>query len=99
MIDTKVTTLTNPDIIDMYLFWYVNSECKVKIMLLETVCTPIQSVFSQACLNTERSSNWDVTWICGQYSYLFLRSVKFALSVGKDKLEFVHENHRRVYIF
>jgi hypothetical protein len=28
-----------------------------------------------------------------------LRSVKFALSVGKDKLEFVHENHRRVYIF
>ena len=56
MIETKVTTLTNSDIIEMYLFWYVTSECKVKIMPLETVCTPIQSVFSQACLNTEKSS-------------------------------------------
>jgi len=34
MIETKVTTLTNSDIIEMYLFWYVNSECKVKIMPL-----------------------------------------------------------------
>ena len=76
MTDRKVTTLTNSDIIEIYLFWYVNSECKVKIMPLENVCTPAQSAFSQACLNTERSSDWDVTRSCGQdffltYIYIF----------------------------
>lgn len=97
--ETKVTTLTNSDFIEMYLFWYVNSECEVKIMRLETVCIRTQSLFSQACLNTERSSEQDVTRICGQYSYLFLRNVKFALNMGKDKLEFMHENHKCVYFF
>jgi len=73
MTDTEIITLTNSDIIEMYLFWYVNSECKVKIMPLETVCTPTQSGFPRlGWIQKGLQSGMSLRVVASTFSYIYI---------------------------